>query len=151
MNEMTTETIPIQVPEALYRRLERLAALTHRPVESLVVQTLSSSIPPLPDDLPPPTRDALTSLEGLSDDDLWQMVRSGMPEVEYEQFTELRAKHRAGTIAPDEQATLDRLTRDATGVRASASRSTRRRDCAGEPLARLHPLQRLQGRSNRCR
>ncbi|SRR6266540_1776055 len=113
MNEMTTETIPIQVPEALYRRLERLAALTHRPVESLVVQTLSSSIPPLPDDLPPPTRDALTSLEGLSDDDLWQMVRSGMPEVEYEQFTELRAKHRAGTIAPDEQATLDRLTQDA--------------------------------------
>src|SRR6266545_111576 len=68
MNEMTTETIPIQVPEALYRRLERLAALTHRPVESLVVQTLSSSIPPLPDDLPPPTRDAQTSLDRLTQD-----------------------------------------------------------------------------------
>ena len=110
---MITETIPIQVPEALYRRLERLAALTHRPVESLVVQTLSSSIPPLPDDLPAPTRDALTALEGLSDDELWQVVRSTFPETQYEQFAELRERRRAGTITPDEQATLDGLTQTA--------------------------------------
>src|SRR5215475_10516071 len=101
---MTTETIPIQVPEALYRRLERLAALTHRPVESLVVQTLSSSIPPLPDDLPSPTRDALTALEGLSDDELWQVVRSTFPEAQYEQFVELRERRRATTMTSDEQA-----------------------------------------------
>ena len=63
---MTTETLTIQVPELLYRRLERLAALSGRPLESLITQTLSASIPPLPDDLPSPTRDALTSLEALS-------------------------------------------------------------------------------------
>jgi len=110
---MTTETIPIQVPEALYRRLERLAALTHRPVESLVVQTLSSSIPPLPDDLPSPTRDALTALEGLSDDELWQVVRSTFPEAQYEQFVELREQRRVGMIMPDQQTTLDSLSREA--------------------------------------
>lgn len=110
---MTTETMTIQVPETLYRRLERLAALSGRPVESLIMQTLSASIPPLPDDLPVPTRDALTSLEDLSDDVLWQIVRSDMPEAEYEQFTELRAKRRAGTIGPDEQATFDHLTQEA--------------------------------------
>src|SRR4051812_2125055 len=80
---------------------------------SLITQTLSANIRPLPDDLPAPTRDALTSLEALNDDDLWQMVRSSMPEAEYEQFTALRAKRRAGTIAPDEQAILDRLTQEA--------------------------------------
>jgi hypothetical protein len=110
---MTTETMTIQVPESLYRRLERLAALSGRPLDSLIAQTLSASIPPLPDDLPAPMRDALTSLEGLSDDDLWQIVRSGMREAEYEQFIELRAKRRAGTIAPDEQVTLDHLTQEA--------------------------------------
>ena len=110
---MTTETIPIQVPEALYRRLERLAALTHRPVESLVVQTLSSSIPPLPDDLPSPTRDALTALEGLSDDELWQVVRSTFPEAQYEQFVELREQRRVSMIMPDQQTTLDSLSREA--------------------------------------
>src|SRR5438093_13526507 len=103
---MTTETVAVQVPEALYRQLERLAALTHRPVESLVVQTLSSSIPPLPDDLPAPTRDALTALESLGDDELWQVVRSTFPEPQYDQFVELREKRRAGTITPAEQATL---------------------------------------------
>src|SRR5438046_9352447 len=103
---MTTETLTIQVPERLYRRLERLAALSGRPLESLVTQTLSASIPPLPDDLPSPTRDALTSLEALSDDDLWQIVRSGMHEAEYEQFTELRAKRRAGRIGPVTQDTI---------------------------------------------
>jgi len=110
---MTIETIPIQVPEALYRRLERLAALTHRPVESLVVQTLTSSIPPLPDDLPAPMRETLTALEDLSDDELWQIARSTFPEAQYEQFAELREQRRAGTIMPDEQVTLDRLTQEA--------------------------------------
>lgn len=110
---MTTETMTIQVPELLYRRLERLAALTHRPLESLVVQTLSSNIPPLPDDLPTPTRDALTALEGLSDDALWQIVRSSVPEEQHEQFAQLREKRRAGMIASDEQMILDRFTQEA--------------------------------------
>ena len=110
---MTTETLTIEVPEPLYRRLERLAALSGRPLASLITQTLSASIPPLPDDLPSPARDALMSLEALSDDELWQIVRSGIPEAEYEQFIELRAKRRAGTLGPDEQATLERLTQEA--------------------------------------
>jgi hypothetical protein len=110
---MTTEMMTIQVPELLYRRLERLAALTHRPLESLVLQTLSSSIPPLPDDLPPPTRDALTALEDLGDDTLWQLTRSTFPDHQYEQFTALREQRRAGALTPDEQANLDRLTAEA--------------------------------------
>jgi hypothetical protein len=103
----------IQVPETLYRRLERLAALTHRPLESLIVQTLSSNIPALPDDLPDPTRTALTALESLSDEALWHVMRATFPTDQYEQFAELRERRRAGPITPDEQATLDRLTQEA--------------------------------------
>ena len=110
---MATETMTIQVPEVLYRRLERLAALTHRPLESVVVQTLSSNIPPLPDDLPPPAREALTALEGLSDDALWQVMRVAFPDDHYEQLVELRERRRTGTLLPDEQATLDRLIQEA--------------------------------------
>lgn len=110
---MTTETMTIQVPKLLYRRLERLAALSGRTLDSLITQILSANIPPLPDDLPASTRDALTSLEALNDDDLWLKLHSRMPNAEYEQLTELRAKHRAGTISPDEQAFLTRLTQEA--------------------------------------
>ena len=67
---MTTDTVAIQVPQPLYHRLERMAALTQRSLESLVVQALSSSIPLLPDDLPPAMRDTLVALERLSDEEL---------------------------------------------------------------------------------
>lgn len=110
---MATETVSIQVPEALYRRLERLAQLTHRPLESLVVQTLTSTIPPLPDDLPTPMRDALVALEKLNDDELWRIARETMLEAQYDRFADLREKRRAGIITAVEQALLDQLVQEA--------------------------------------
>jgi hypothetical protein len=107
------DTIAIQVPQTLYHRLERLAALSGRPIESLVVQTLSSTIPPLPDDLPPHIRDQLIALEALSDDELWQVMHSTFPADQYEQFAELREKRRAGSITEAEQALLDQLSQAA--------------------------------------
>lgn len=107
------ETVPIQVPQALYHRLERLAQLTRRPLESVVVQALSSTIPLLPDDLPPTMRDALVALEQLSDDELWRVAGSRFPPEQSEQFTTLRAKRRAGAITTAEQAILDELSRAA--------------------------------------
>ena len=55
---MSAETVSVQVPRSLYVRLERLAQITNRPLESLVEQTLASAIPALPDDLPTATRAA---------------------------------------------------------------------------------------------
>lgn len=66
---MTAETVTIQVPQPLYARLERLARLTRRPVESLIAQPLSTSLPLLPDDLSAEQRGALLALESLPDDE----------------------------------------------------------------------------------
>ena len=110
---MTTDTVAIQVPQTLYRRLERLAQLTRRPLESLIVQTLLSNLPPLPDDLPAAQRDALVALEGLSDDELWQVTRSAMLEGDQEQFAALRDKRRAGTLTPAQRTVLDQLAQGA--------------------------------------
>ncbi len=110
---MTTDTVAIQVPQTVYRRLERLAQLTRRPLESLIVQALSSNLPPLPDDLPAAQRDALVALEGLSDDELWQVTRSAMPAGDQGQFAALRDRRRAGTLTPTEQSALDQLAQAA--------------------------------------
>ena len=83
---MTTDTVAIQVPQPLYHRLERMAELTQRPLESLVVQALSSSIPLLPDDLPPAMHDALVAPERLSDDELQQVADAKLPAEQYEQY-----------------------------------------------------------------
>lgn len=106
---MSSETIEIHIPDVLYHRLERLAALTHRPLESLILQTLSSSLPPLPDDLAPDFQDALLALEALSDDELQQVASSMLPESEYERLSELRAKRGDGGLAADEGCELDSL------------------------------------------
>lgn len=110
---MASQTIAIQMPQPLYRRLERLAKLTRRPVESLVVQTLEANIPPLPDDLPDEMRDDLLALEELSDEALWQVARSVVnPEAQAE-YRLLLEKNRLGTITESEQARLAQLRREA--------------------------------------
>ena len=110
---MSAETVAIHVPEAIYRRLERLAALSGRPLESLVVQTLSSSLPPLPDDLSPVARDALVALERRSAAELQDTMRATFPQDRYDQFVDLREKQRAGALTADERTALDRLQHEA--------------------------------------
>lgn len=107
---MTAETATIQVPQPLYARLERLARLTHRPVESLVLQALSASLPLLPDDLPPSQREALIALESLDDDRLWEIEGSTFPAQDYRQFSALREQQRTKTLTAEEQAALAQLS-----------------------------------------
>ncbi|MBC8448447.1 MAG: hypothetical protein H8D78_11920 [Chloroflexi bacterium] len=110
---MTVQTIAIQMPPPLYRRLERLAELTRRPLESVVVQTLDSNIPPLPDDLPAKMRGDLLALEVLNDDALWRVARSAVSPEQQEQIGFLLEKNRLGTITKPERATLAQLRREA--------------------------------------
>jgi predicted transcriptional regulator len=110
---MSTDTIVIHLPDGLHRRLERIANLTQRPLESVIVQTLSSSLPPLPDDLPAATRDALIALEHWSDDGLRDLAWATFPGDQYAQLTALREQRRDGVLSKDEQASLERLTQEA--------------------------------------
>jgi hypothetical protein len=107
---VTAEMVTIQVPQALYDRLERLARLTRRPVESLIAQTLSTSLPLLPDDLAAEQREALFALESLDDEQLWQIEGATFPPAQYQQFADLREKSRIGGLTTAEQDSLDRLT-----------------------------------------
>lgn len=106
---MASDTVTIQLPDDLYRRLERLAELSKQPLEGLIVKTLSASLPALPDDLAPATRDALQSLEGLSDAALWQRAQDTFPQDQYERLTQLREQRYEGALTAEEREELDRL------------------------------------------
>lgn len=110
---MTAQTVAIQMPQPLYRRLERLAELTHCPVESLVVQTLHASVPPLPDDLPEEMRGDLMSLENMDDDALWEVARSTIGPEQQERHHLLLEKSHQGTLSESDQAALAQLRREA--------------------------------------
>lgn len=103
---MTAQTMAIEIPQSLYRRLERLAELSHRPLENVVVQTLNAGVPPLPDDLPTEMRDDLLALEMLDDEALWEVARSVVGPKQQEGHFRLLEKNQSGKLTLSEQAKL---------------------------------------------
>lgn len=110
---MTSQTVAIQIPEQLYQRLERLAALTNHSLEQLVVQTLSANVPPLPDDIPDNMRDDLIALEAVDDEALWQVAHSVVSAEQHEQLVLLLDKQKAGKITDAERTVLAQLQHEA--------------------------------------
>jgi hypothetical protein len=106
---MTAETKTVAVPQALYQRLERLAHLSGRSLESLVAQTLAASIPPIPDDLPTHTREALRLLEHDTDAQLWDTVRERVSDAQLEQWESLRDRQRSGNASREDLAMIAQL------------------------------------------
>jgi len=110
---MSVQTITIQMPQTLYQRLERIAYLTRRPLDKLITQALESNLPPLPDNLPAATRDALMTLENLNDDALWQIARSGIEPHQHAHYSLLLEKNTAGTLTTIERELLTHLREEA--------------------------------------
>ena len=106
---MTLQTVPVQIPQALYRRLERLAGLTQRPVEEVVTRTLDSNLPPAPETWPDDLRVELLSMESLSDDKLWALARSTASAEQQALQRQLLDKNGAGTITEAERRLLAQL------------------------------------------
>ena len=106
---MATDTVTLRLPDDLYRRIERLSSLTGSPMEGVILRMLASSLPPLPDDFAPETRDALQRLELLSDEELVAYETATLSRADYARLTALRERRADGEIASDEEAELERL------------------------------------------
>jgi hypothetical protein len=113
---MSEQTIAVDLPQSLYQRLQRLADVTHQPIEDLVVQAIDQNIPLLLDDLPTEMRQQLAPLETLSDEALWAVARSHTDSQKHERYVELLHQERADGLTADEAAEFERLYQ-ATNVR----------------------------------
>ncbi|MBI3760378.1 MAG: hypothetical protein HY260_00755 [Chloroflexi bacterium] len=103
---MAAQTTTIQIPQNLYRRLQRMAELTRHSLDEVVARTLETSVPPLPESWPEEMRQDLLALESLSDEALWQVARSQVSPERHEEHSRLLEKNRAGTLAEGEKAAL---------------------------------------------
>lgn len=99
----------IEIPPALYHRLERVAQLTQRPVDELVRRTLEAGVPPLPEDLPEHMRAELLALEALNDEAVWKVAQSRMSDEDSARQADLLEKNSDGTITPAERQALTEL------------------------------------------
>lgn len=107
---MTIQTITLRLPEPLYRTARQMALVAKRPIESVLQDSLSATLPPL-DDIEPDEAIELARLALLNDSTLWEEARAQMSQTEQAEMQELLDRQGDGTLQSAEQARLHELMR----------------------------------------
>lgn len=137
---MTTRTI--EVPEALYTQLEQRAQAAAQSVDVVVIRTLASSLQQAPEpDLPQAVQDELAAMEHLSDQALWAIARSTMNSDSLALYDGLRDRKEEGSLTPEGQQWLARLTQDADALALRKAHAYARLKSRGHQLPTLAELQ----------
>jgi hypothetical protein len=105
---MTFPTVSLQVPEPIYRRLQRMAEITHRPVEDVLTTTINVALPPDPG-LPADLADALAAMTMLSDAALWAATESSLSPTQQRRLSQLSHAGGSRKLTAAESAELSRL------------------------------------------
>ena len=108
-----TEQVIIRLPENAARRLRRVAEIAHRSVDEVITETLSSTLPPLLEDVPAQFRDLLHELEQFSTSSLWSVMHEMMSEEKQSRYDTLLAFKSNGDLEPPEREELSELRTEA--------------------------------------
>ncbi|MGE0827626.1 MAG: hypothetical protein AB7G75_33000 [Candidatus Binatia bacterium] len=106
---MTIQPLHLELPEKIYRRLQRVAEVTNQPLEAVVTQTICGNLPPSLDDLNPEWREIVADLSSLSDDALWAITQEALPASQWRRHQRLLRKGQEGTLTEAEQTELTKL------------------------------------------
>lgn len=110
---MPTQTVQIDLPEDVYRRLAGMAALTRRPLAEVVAQAIQGNLPPTLDDVPGEQRALVVELQALSDEALWEIAKEPLPAAPWRRQQRLLHQAQTRTLDTAEQEELAAL-REAT-------------------------------------
>jgi hypothetical protein len=97
-------SITINLPDDLYQRAKRFAHLANRDLESVIADTMLSSLPLMGDHI-----DALQPVEVLSDEDVLALARSQMEPQQDARMSVLLAKQRENELVGEESCELATL------------------------------------------
>jgi len=109
----TTNTVTLNLPEMLYRRLLQTAQATRRPLDEVVLHALEVGSPPAWNDAPAEFQADLAALDRLDDEALWYIVRSSRSQADMRRYQELLDRHANGTLTDAERRELDELRLEA--------------------------------------
>lgn len=107
------DPITIRLPANALRRLRRVAEIARRPLDDVIAQTLQSTLPPLPEDMPAAMQQELAALENLSSASLHWQMRAQCDPVDLQRYDELLAVNAAGALDDTERQELARLRAEA--------------------------------------
>ncbi len=105
---MATHQVTLALPEAVYRLAEQTVAHCQRPVETLLVEALAATLPPI-SDLPENIAAEVAGFVGLGDDVLLAIAAETLSPTQQQQLTRLLDKNSEGALTKKERATLEEL------------------------------------------
>lgn len=105
---MAVSMIPVQVPEPLYRRLERTAKLTRRTVDEVLASTIAVALPSMPD-LPETLATELTGMIWLKDEALRAAAQPTFTLEQQKQLSELNDREDQKPLSESEQVEREAL------------------------------------------
>jgi len=136
------QTVTLELPQTIYLPARRMAEVTNRSLEDLLVSALKASLPPL-DGLPSELVEDLVELESLDDESLRQVMVSKVPTAQQRELDRLLRKNQAGTLTKQERQKLDRFQREADRVMLRKARAAVLLRFRGHRLPTLEELRRL--------
>ncbi|MGB3295540.1 MAG: hypothetical protein WBB01_21360 [Phormidesmis sp.] len=101
--------LTINLPESIVQRLKTIADSTNQPIGDLVLQSISSNLPPDVDSAPPEMRTELLQMQTLSVEELQQVASSQILKAHQAEHFELLEKNQEGDLIPIEQDKLNQL------------------------------------------
>ena len=120
---MPNQTIPIQLPDAIYQRLQQVAHATRHSIEEVVLQTIRGNLPPSLDDLSPEWHGVVADLQQMSDEALWSVTKASLPPHQWRRHQRLLRKGQEGLLSTAEHEEL-------AALRAATDRLVTRRSYA---------------------
>lgn len=109
---MSVRPVVVELPEAIYECVERTAKGLKQPVQQALVKIVEAGLPSLAK-VPPEYQAGLEALEGMSDEELWEIVRSEVPAAQQSRLDHLLQKNQAEGLSEAEQQKLDLLHAEA--------------------------------------
>lgn len=104
--------VRIALPRPLYQRLEQTAQAVNCKVSDVIVSTLETRLPPLPEDLPPALAADLARWAMLDDQALQAIANAFLPAKQQRRFTTLLRKADAEQLNDREQQEWAQLQQD---------------------------------------
>ncbi len=136
------QTITLQLPEEIYKRLKQAADALQQPLEVVLVQAVRAGLPPSVDDLPPEHRGEFKAMTRLSNEELWGIARSTLSEGKQRQLSRLLRKNEAGALNEQERRKLEALHREADLIMLRKAHAYALLKWRSQPLPSLDELSR---------
>ena len=136
---MTVQSVTLRLPEPVYQRAKHAADVLQQPVEDLIIDTLTSTLPVL-DDVPTEMVSEIAAMTHLSDEALQGLATSTLRPERQTLLSELLDKQGRGEVDEAEQRELAALMAEYGRLILRRAKAVALLLARGKPVPVLTPL-----------